>query len=203
MSKDRSNQHIIFHCPFCAAWWMEKSTQNAWFIIFSYFKQYRSTSKEWILYLNVRCWYLSGKNSDSNPSRTTQVSLSLSQHTHTHAFTSFVYMHKIVCIFVHACLVWMVQGNTCFKLMFFPSMCMSWPTFLKVFGVLFLLLHKALGCEEDGTCLDYEIHPFYALSSNAKTKKKLAITALTIINFLWSKKMLSFQLYPPAEYILQ
>jgi len=48
-------------------------------------KQYISTSTEWILYSNDVGLYLSGKDSASNPSETTQVSLSLHTHTHTKA----------------------------------------------------------------------------------------------------------------------
>ena len=43
------------------------------FLFFTYFKLYRSTSTEWILYFNVGCWHLSGKDSGSNPSGMTQV----------------------------------------------------------------------------------------------------------------------------------
>jgi len=57
MSKDIDlTNSLLSAIHFAPLDWWEKIIQNTWFFIFSYFKFYRSTSTEWILYLNVECW---------------------------------------------------------------------------------------------------------------------------------------------------
>ena len=65
---------------FVLTWCMTRKLQKTWFLVFSYFKLCRSTSTEWILYLNVVALSLSGNDSYSNPFKSNQVSLSLSMY---------------------------------------------------------------------------------------------------------------------------
>ena len=73
MSKVINLSKILFPVVQFAPIDEQKVFKTLIFFIFSYFKQYRSSSMELILYLNVMGLSLSGKDAGSNPSACTQV----------------------------------------------------------------------------------------------------------------------------------